>query len=138
MPFWAVVSSEGEECTMSVTGRMGPGCMSGGVEESVWSEGGRGGGGGEALGRTLGEITSLMHEEAGSTSWESPKGASPVEDSSTISKWMSGMSALVSAILSESVVGAPSCIVGTGEVSKGAGVVSSVNAGSDFSAISPL
>lgn len=48
------------------------------------------------------------------------------------------MSALVVSILSESVVGALSCIVGTGEVSKGAAAVSSVNAGSDFSAISSL
>lgn len=75
--FWAANSSEGEEFTMSVTGRMGPGCLSGGVEEFVWSEVG---GGGEALGRTFGEITSLTQEEAGSPSWESFKGASSVED----------------------------------------------------------
>lgn len=87
VPFWAAVvvavsSSEGEEFTMSVTGRMGSGCESGGVRESVWSEerGGGGEGGGEALGRTLGEITSLMQVEAGSTSWDSSKGASPAED----------------------------------------------------------
>lgn len=48
------------------------------------------------------------------------------------------MSALVVARISESVVGVPSCIVATGEVSKGAGAVSSVSAGSDFCAISPL
>lgn len=47
------------------------------------------------------------------------------------------MSALVVARISESVVGVPSCIVATGEVSKGAGAVSSVSAGSDFCAISP-
>lgn len=79
VPFWAVVvSSEGEEFTMSVTGRMGPGCVSEGAEESVCSEGG--GGGGEDLGGSLGEITSLMHGEAGSTSWGSSKGASPLGD----------------------------------------------------------
>lgn len=88
VPFWAAVvvvvavsSSEGEEFTMSVTGRMGSGCESGGVRESVWSEERGGGeGGGEALGRTLGEITSLMQVEAGSTSWDSSKGASPAVD----------------------------------------------------------
>lgn len=74
--FWAD-SREGEEFTMSVTGRMGPGCVSVGVEEFVWSEVG---GGGEELGRTFGEITSLMQEEAGSSSWEFFKGASSVED----------------------------------------------------------
>lgn len=91
VPFWAslsvvfVSSSEGEEFTMSVTGRMGSGCGGGGVGESLWSEGsggeGGGGGGGEALGRTLGEITSFTQVEAGSTSWGSSKGASSsVED----------------------------------------------------------
>lgn len=86
VPFWAVAvvvfvsSSEGEEFTMSVTGRMGSGCGGGGVGESLWSEGSGGEGGGEALGRTLGEITSLMQVEAGSTSWDSSKGASSGED----------------------------------------------------------
>lgn len=146
MPFWV---KDSLEFTMSVTGRMmegWSGCCTnsgGGVEESVvWSVGGGGGGDGEG---SFEEITSLIQGEAGASSWESPIGVSSVRDSSTISKWMSGMSAVLvsgAAILSESAIGTGE---GAGGEGGGGGEVLSCIEGSkgtagvsDFSAISSL
>lgn len=78
VPFWVIDS---QEFTMSVAGRMVEGwsgcAKSGGVEESVIGVWSMGGGVGDGEGGSE-EISSLIQEEAGTSSWESPIGASPV------------------------------------------------------------